>query len=215
MRLGGLVQPFIGFQRALRADGRRHFFQMSEAPQHRPVPRAPRPEKECALAAIVRSHGSVLFRRAMRLTRRHADACDLVQDTLLRTLDHGLDEIPLEKVCGWLFVVMGRLHIDRRRRAARCSVVDLEEAALPAPTPPHAAEQPLWQTLGYEDVKQCLPELDPRIREAFVLHEEEGLSLADTARRLSVPLATAGTRVFRARRKLRTLLSNSGAFALT
>jgi RNA polymerase sigma-70 factor (ECF subfamily) len=172
------------------------------------------PEKE-VLALVARSHGGALFRRAMRLTGRHADACDLVQDTLVRALDHGLQEIPLEKVSSWLFVVMGHLHVDRCRRAARCTVVTLEESTLPVSTSPQAAEKPLWQTLDYEDVKQCLPGLDPRIREAFVLHEEEGLSLADTARRLSVPLATAGTRVFRARRQLRTLLSSAEQHAVT
>jgi RNA polymerase sigma-70 factor (ECF subfamily) len=143
----------------------------------------------------------------MWLTQRRADAWDLVQDTLLRALDHGLERLPPEKVCNWLFVVMGHLHIDHRRRAKRCLVVALDEATLPSHAPAEGGEEPLWQRLAYEDVRQCLAGLDPRVREAYVLHEEEGLSLADTARRLSVPIATAGTRVHRARRRLRALLS--------
>lgn len=167
------------------------------------------------LGEIARSHGAALLRRAMRLTHQQADACDLVQDTLLRGLDRGLANIPAEKVSSWLFVVMDHLHIDRVRRASRCSVVALEEAKVALPAPPQPSEEPPWQALGYEDVRQCLGGLDPRVREAFVLHEEQGLSLADTARRLDVPVATVGTRVFRARRRLRALLSSPQVAALT
>lgn len=166
------------------------------------------------LTAIVRSHGRALFNRAMKLTHRHADASDLVQEALLRALDHGMDRVPPDKLCNWLFVVMGNIHIDRHRRAHRCSVVALDEARLFSLPAAQSQEEPLWKRLGYEDVRQCLDALDPRVREAYVLHEQEGLSLADTARRLSVPLATAGTRVFRARRKLRALLLHGDAFGI-
>ena len=173
-----------------------------------PSAKTPRPDSG-TLAAVVRSHGAILFRRAMSLTHRHADACDLVQDALLRALDHELEGIPAEKLCNWLFVVMNNLHIDRRRSASRRTIVDLDEAQF-APTC-DLPEEPPWRTIEIEDVRQCLSGLNPRVREAYVLHEEEGLSLADTARRLSVPVATAGTRVFRARRRLREMLKASGA----
>ena len=158
------------------------------------------------LSSIARSHGGALFRRALRLTHGHDDAWDLVQDTLLRALDGGLERTPLDKVCRWLFVVMGRLHVDRRRRARRRATVAFDEDVFPPLTLGEPTEEPLWQEVEYEDVRQHLSELDPRVREAYVLHEEQGLSLADTARRLRVPVATAGTRVFRARRRLRALL---------
>jgi DNA-directed RNA polymerase specialized sigma24 family protein len=73
---------------------------------------------------------------------------------------------------------------------------------------PVAAPVPRWHAFEYEDVRRCLPRLDPRVRDAFVLHAEKGLSLADTARQLCVPIRTAGTRVFRARRSLRAMLSD-------
>ena len=173
-------------------------------------PKTPRPNSG-TLAAVVRSHAAVLFRRAMSLTHRHADACDLVQDALLRALDHDLEGVPPEKLCNWLFVVMSNLHIDRRRSASRRTIVELDEAQLAPVLPSDPPEEPPWRTIEIEDVRQCLSGLNPRVREAYALHEEEGLSLADTARRLSVPVATAGTRVFRARRRLREMLKASGA----
>ncbi len=161
------------------------------------------------LATIVQLHGAALFRRALKLTRAHADASDLVQDTLVRAIDHGLDATRAEDAKRWLFVVMSHLHIDRRRRASRGTTLPLDETTLPALAVGPAAPDPLWLAFEYEDVRRCLARLDPRVRDAFVLHEEQGLSLADTARRLCVPIGTAGTRVFRARRSLRAMLSSA------
>lgn len=162
------------------------------------------------LATIVRLHGAALFRRALKLTGAYADASDLVQDTLVRAIDRGLEATPAENAKRWLFVVMSHLYIDRHRRNRRRTTLPLDEATLPALAIGPATPDPLWHAFEYEDVRRCLARLDPRVRAAFVLHEEQGLSLADTARRLCVPVGTAGTRVFRARRSLRAMLCDSG-----
>jgi RNA polymerase sigma-70 factor (ECF subfamily) len=172
----------------------------------KPVRSTSGPPASNALTSVVRLHGVALFRRALKLTRAHADASDLVQDTLVRAIDHGLDVESDEDAKRWLFVVMWHLHVDRRRRSHGCRTIPLDAACLAslATTPPPPA--PLWHAFDYDDVRRCLPRLGPRVREAYVLHEELGLSLADTARRLAVPVGTASTRVFRARRSLRAML---------
>jgi RNA polymerase sigma-70 factor, ECF subfamily len=163
-----------------------------------------------ALTLIVRKYGAALLRRALRLTGSHADASDLLQDTLVRAISCGFDTRLTEDAKRWLFVVMARLHIDWRRRAKGCVTLPLDEAALAVVAMrPGAPPPPSWHALEYDDVRRCLPRLDARVREAYVLHEEQGLSLADTARRLAVPVRTVGTRVYRARRRLRALLSQS------
>jgi RNA polymerase sigma-70 factor, ECF subfamily len=166
-------------------------------------------QRSSTLAAIVRLHGDALFRRALKLTQAYADASDLLQDTFVRAIDHGLDPGPDQDARRWLFVVMSRLHIDRRRKARIRATLPLDEATLPAFVMPPPSTSPVWHAFEYEDVRRCLPRLDPRVRDAYVLHEEQGLSLADTARVLCVPVGTAGTRVFRARRSLRAMLSAS------
>jgi RNA polymerase sigma-70 factor (ECF subfamily) len=143
------------------------------------------------------------------LTRAYADASDLVQDTLVKAIDRGLEAVPAEEAKRWLFVVMSHLYIDRRRRARSRTTLPLDEATLPALAIGAVTPGPRWHAFEYEDVRRCLSRLDPRVRDAFVLHAEQGLSLADTARRLCVPVGTAGTRVFRARRSLRAMLCDS------
>src|SRR5688572_11366053 len=72
----GLVNRFT--HRVTRFSERHEVSRMPEIASQL-SPKTPRPNSG-TLAAVVRSHGAVLFRRAMSLTHRHADACDLVQD---------------------------------------------------------------------------------------------------------------------------------------
>lgn len=169
-------------------------------------PAQPTPQASSTLVSIIRLHEPALFRHALKLTQAHADACDLVQDTFVRAIDQGLETKPSRDAARWLFVVLKRLFVDRRRAAKGRTILPLDESTLRAISSVPAAQAPRWQDFEYEDVQRCLPRLDPRIREAYILHEERGLSLADTARQLRVPLGTAGTRVYRARRSLRALL---------
>jgi RNA polymerase sigma-70 factor, ECF subfamily len=171
--------------------------------------RAPCPAS-AVLIRVIELQGAALFRRACKLTRTQADAWDLLQDTLLRALQHGLEYVPAEKAGQWLFVVMSHLHIDGRRKAKQTTLVPLDETNAPADEHWSRAEPPEWHSFEYEDVQRCLSRLSPRVRETYLLHEEQGLTLAATARRLSVPIATAGTRVYRARRQLRVMLTRRG-----
>ena len=175
-----------------------------------PIPRNPmvgNPRRTTApLQTVVELQGAALLRRARKLTHTRADALDLLQDTLLRALQHGVEYVPEEKTAHWLFVVMTHLHIDSRRKAKNAVLVPLDESNTPSLEPFAPTDTPLWQSFGYDDVQRCLKGLSPRVREAYLLHEEQGLTLAATAQRLCVPIATAGTRVYRARRRLRELL---------
>jgi RNA polymerase sigma-70 factor (ECF subfamily) len=156
---------------------------------------------------IAKANTGALLARAMRLTGRHADAWDLVQETFVRALTRRPRDVVGERLRRWLLVILGNLYRDHRRaegRRPRVVLSDLTMNSLPADEAP---QEPPWLDVEISDVRACLDRLNPRIREAYVLHEEEGLPLATIAARLGVPLATAGTRVYRARRTLRKLLT--------
>ena len=59
-------------------------------------------------------------------------------------------------------------------------------------------------------VHRGLAKLSPRLREAVVLFELEGLTLAEMAAELEISLNTAGSRVRRGRQKLRLVLERMG-----
>jgi RNA polymerase sigma-70 factor (ECF subfamily) len=115
------------------------------------------------------------------------------------------DDLPGTKVRAWLFVIMQNLHRDRCRAAGRRRFVALSDDIM-TPDADEGAAVPAWRSIDLEEVHACLGQLDPRLREPYLLQVEQGLSLADIAERVGTPVATVGTRLFRARRKLRALL---------
>ncbi len=148
-------------------------------------------------------HRRVLFGAAMRLCRNEADAHDLVQDVMERALRAGGSLRPGANVCGWLLAILRNLFIDRTRSARRWRWAELpEDLGAPEPEPP-----PPWTTLGIDDVRDALDDVDARFRRAYEMYELEGRSYKEIARALGIPVVTVGTKLLRVRRKLAATLS--------
>ena len=154
---------------------------------------------------LVRTHGEYLRRMATRLCRRNFDPDDLVQDVLERTMLHferlpdGVDHR------AWMTRVMRNMFIDRVRRRASAPVASLEVEPVAPPDEPAA----WWEGLDAEDVRTRLAEVPEDQRRAFDLFALEGCSYQTIAERLGVPKATVGTRILRARRKLKQLFTRA------
>jgi RNA polymerase sigma-70 factor (ECF subfamily) len=116
----------------------------------------------------------------------------------------------------WLFTLAHHCAIDVLRKSGREVAIDAAEDD--APWEPAAA---LWQGWpaagsGVEDsafwraagarLLDCLEALPPTQRGAFLLHHEDGLSLADLAVALDVGFETAKSRLRYAVAKLRTCM---------
>jgi RNA polymerase sigma-70 factor (ECF subfamily) len=148
---------------------------------------------------------------ALKLTRDPAAAEDLVQDTCLRALTAARRYSPGTSVRAWVTSVMYRLFIDEYRRnrserirrerlLAESSHGDLVVASEPPPPAP-------WETVSLADVRRALEQLPPPQRATFELCGLQGLSYEEAAMRLGIPSRTVGTRLLRARARLRLVLS--------
>jgi RNA polymerase sigma-70 factor (ECF subfamily) len=161
---------------------------------------------ECAdvrFAAAVRAYQPALTSLAFRLCRERADASDIVQDTFERAW-RAWDRLPEDaNVRAWLVTILNRLFIDRFRQARRAPTVDIDHVELPCPEP---AEVPAWANVTSEQVGAALAGLDAEFRAAYELHAIDGRSYLEIAEALRIPRSTVGTRLLRARRKLRELL---------
>jgi RNA polymerase sigma-70 factor (ECF subfamily) len=158
------------------------------------------------LEELYREHGRFLHRLAARLCRKNFDPDDLVQDVLERTLQH-LDRLPPGvDHRAWMTRVMRNLFIDHvRRRAASPVAASLEvEPVAPPPEP-----REWWERLDADDIRAQLQQVPKELRGAFDLFALEGCSYDTIAARLGVPKATVGTRIWRARRKLKQLFTSA------
>jgi RNA polymerase sigma-70 factor, ECF subfamily len=176
--------------------------------------RAPPQEAEGpdpAFVALVTAQTELLERNAFRLTRHRADAADLAQDTIEKALRSWRRFTPGSHVRAWLFTIMSHLFIDRCRRRGR--EVELPGGTEPAVLPPIEEQMatPVWLRLTDEHLRRALVELDPSMREIYQLRAVQQLSYKSMAQRLGIPVATVGTRLNRARSKLRSLLESEMA----
>src|SRR6185436_7054329 len=111
-----------------------------------------------------------LMGAARALTRSEADASDLVQDTLERTLRTFGRFIPGTDARAWSVTILTRLFIDRHRRRTRqrrlMNALQLDVACtdgLFAGTPAESA--PSWQGMTTDDLKRVAATLSPRLRQ--------------------------------------------------
>jgi RNA polymerase sigma-70 factor (ECF subfamily) len=168
-------------------------------------------DREPAFEPLVRPHLQELFVRALRFERTPVDACDLVQDTLERGLRRFGQFRPGTNVRVWLFTIMFHLFIDRCRRRAHEQLMEPVEAEeVPAPEPEPASA---WDAINDTQLRRALARLESPFREIVELHCESHCSYKEISERLHIPLGTVGTRLLRARRKLRTLLTEASAGA--
>jgi RNA polymerase sigma-70 factor (ECF subfamily) len=155
----------------------------------------------------VRAHEPELTILAERLGSGKADARDLVQDTFERAL-RAWNRLPADSnVRGWLITILHNLFIDRCRRARRAPTSPIPDE-LQAP-PPEEASVPAWANVTPDQLRAALSELDDEFRRAYELHALEGRSYKQIAEELDLPVNTVGTRLLRARRKLRLILLRS------
>jgi len=145
-----------------------------------------------------------LYRFARYLERTPADAEDLAQECLARALDraHELNQPAALRV--WLFRMMHRLHVDRRRSErsrGRLAVLrgGLEDLAL------FSVGDLDEDLIAREDarvVERALLRLPEHQRAALVLVDVWECTYEETADIVGVPIGTIRSRVARARARL-------------
>jgi RNA polymerase sigma-70 factor, ECF subfamily len=151
-----------------------------------------------------------LQKLARTLAGAAIDPDDLLHDALERAL-RSFDAFEQgSNLFAWMRTIMYRLAIDQTRgRRRRKAHLERERWALvQGPTEsPDSDDDSVFAQLGMEDIRWALAQLPDTLRRNYHLFAIEGLSYYEIGRREGVPFATVGTRLLRARRKLRELLS--------
>jgi RNA polymerase sigma-70 factor, ECF subfamily len=170
-----------------------------------PPPPPPPCDGDARFAEAVVAHEATLTAIALKLCRNRPDALDLVQDTFERAL-RAWHRLPTDaNVQAWLVTILHRRFIDRCRRARRARLADATaDRRAPAVTEPVGVS--VWTGVTPEQVATALASLDDEFRRAYVLYVIEGRTYQQIAEQLAIPRSTVGTRLLRARRKLRELL---------
>ena len=145
-----------------------------------------------------------LRRYARALTGDDGEADDLIQDTLERALARLVQWREGDNPRKWLFSILHNLHVDGlRRKSRRPPHVGLESLG-----PDQSA--PAADGASGRDLDKALQMLSMEQREVVLLVGLEGLSYAETAEVLDIPVGTVMSRLARGRERLRALMDYGG-----
>jgi RNA polymerase sigma-70 factor (ECF subfamily) len=145
-----------------------------------------------------------LRRYARALVGDIGEADDLIQDTLERALARLDQWRDGESPRKWLFSILHNLHVDGlRRKSRRPTHVGLESVGV-------AHSAPAGDGASGRDLDRALQLLSGEQREVVLLVGLEGLSYAETAEVLEIPVGTVMSRLARGRGRLRMLMDYEG-----
>jgi RNA polymerase sigma-70 factor (ECF subfamily) len=151
-----------------------------------------------------------LYGYALVLTRNHAEAEDLVQETYVRAIQAMGRLRAGSNVKGWLFTILRNVWLNQlRKRRNSPQMIELEggDGVVNGVVEPSKNSYDLYVSkTETERVRASIQELPIEFREIILLREYEDLSYQEVASVLGCPVGTVMSRLARARAKLRTLL---------
>lgn len=153
------------------------------------------------------THLDALYNFAMYLSKRPADAEDLVQETYLRAFRFSHRFQPGTHLRAWLFQILRNTFLTFYRVRER--EAPIAEDGVPewdAPMFHHAPEDDGTAMDSHTDLERAMRHLPEEFRTVLLLAEVEGLPLEEVARVMACPVGTVKSRIFRAKERLRGLL---------
>lgn len=185
-----------------------------------------------ALSLLYDRHSSAVFSAAMRISREHGMAADVVQETFLALWNRAEAYDPARgALVAWLMTIARNRTVDHLRAAGRHGrAVSFSSFAQPEVDDASTGE---WLTttgnpiaMGEPDpgpdvalasretastVRAAIARLEPNERKVIELAYDAGLSQLEIAAQLGWPLGTVKTRTRRALRRLRDTMEHAEA----
>lgn len=171
--------------------------------------------QDAALNDLIERHGPRLFNYLVRSLQNEDDAADITQETFARVYHSRAKYDPNQRFSAWLYAIASNLVRSQFRHRSRHPTVPLD-ATLDVPTPGPAdtlqqdAPNPRETTERAEiaeAVRQAVAALPEELRTPLIFCEYEDLSHSEISSILNCSPKAVENRLYRARKRLRSLLS--------
>lgn len=161
------------------------------------------------VAELYRRYGKRLYRFGMQLLGDSGLAEEMVQECFMRLWrSAGRFDASRGSVGGYLFVIARSSAADIRKRPSSRPLLPVDEAHVP----PEADD--IDRILDSLVVHEALDSLSPAHGKVLRLAQDEGLTQAQIAERLGLPVGTVKTRMFYGMQALRSALAERGFHAV-
>ncbi len=152
----------------------------------------------------------VMLRVARSITGNTPEAEDVVQDSLLRAY-RSIDSFDGKHPRAWLLTIVRNTNINRNRRQRPTLLDDPDAPELESQAAASVSTEEAYLAGTFDaSVEASLAGLAPDARRVIELVDLAGLSYAEAAEVLDVPIGTVMSRLHRARRRIREDLRHSG-----
>ena len=155
--------------------------------------------------SLVSLHYENLYRFALSLCGREAEACDLTQQTFYRWAQRGFQLRDRSKAKTWLFTTLYREHLGTQRRVAKFPQVEIESVEHELPK----LETTTVNEMDGHSVMEALHQLDEAYRVPLTLFYLQQHSYLEIAAMLEIPIGTVMSRLSRGKAQLRSRLTQA------
>ena len=197
---------------------------MAPAESNPRVTRSRRPAQRCSVEAELSARFAdeavplrdIMYRHAFRMSRNHADAEDLVQETMMKAYA-GFHSFRRDtNIQAWLLRILINSYISdyrkKRRQPMQYSTEEVTEQRLAdtytrsAPAGLRSAEDQALDCLPDNDIKSAMQALPRQFRDVVYYADVEGLRYQEIAAITNTTTGTVASQLHRGRRQLRRLL---------
>jgi len=158
-----------------------------------------------AFETLYTRHRGRLYRFVLRSVKARGAAEELFQEIWIRVIEARSRYAPQAKFTTWLYTIAHNLLTDHWRKKGLALVELDEEVQAPAPDDPARSAEARQALSRFAAALEALPPLQ---RQAFLMHEEGGLSIAEIAQATGSNEEAAKSRLRYAMAKLKAAVDD-------
>jgi RNA polymerase sigma-70 factor (ECF subfamily) len=171
-------------------------------------------DKDQFIADLVTEHGRTLEKFLARKLDNPEDAAELAQEAFMRL--HRLEHPEsLDNARAFLFQVASNLAVDQlRRRQLHFRFLRAEKSLVEEGEPPDinaagaSPEQIIDAQERLRNIRSAIDELPFKVKQAFLLHRQNGMSYSDIAEQMQVSVSSVEKYILQALQHFRQRLSD-------
>lgn len=152
---------------------------------------------------------------AYNLTKNQEDAKDLYQETAFRAMTNKEKFRPGTNFKAWTFTIMKNIFINNyRKKIKRNTIIDTTENEFFLNSGTQTVDNDAGRNILMDELSKMIKSLDVTIKDPFMMHYK-GYKYQEIADKLQLPLGTVKSRIFFARKALKSKIkSHYGDFEL-
>ncbi len=162
------------------------------------------------METLIEDHLDSLWYTALRLTRHKEEAEDLVQDTCMKALIHQDTLKSPSRAKAWLLKIQMNTFLNHQRKHKKLIQQNIDEDFLEPIFFKNGhyfdMEEEIFSKVLDDEVQKVIDQLSVEFRVVILLVDIEGLAYREVEDILEISSGTLASRLYRARRLLRTSL---------